>query len=73
MRVTTRDPMTGNEVADPATAPSVIEGRGESALKIHFESEASREEYLKILPRTPEACSLKLYKSFEDDETILWD
>jgi len=32
-----------------------------------------RQEYLKILPRTPGACSLRLYKSFEDDETILWD
>lgn len=73
MRVTTRDPMTGNDVADPATAPFVTEGRGENALKIHFETEDSRQEYLKILPRTPAACSLKLYKSFEDDETILWD
>ena len=73
MRITTRDPMTGNEVADPATAPSVIEGQGDNALRIHFESEASRQEYLKILPRTPGACSLRLYKGFEDDETILWD
>jgi len=73
LRVTTRDPMTGNDVANRETAPFVIEGSGENALKIHFESEHSRREYLKVLPRTPEACSLKLYRSFEDDETILWD
>jgi len=65
--------MTGNEVANRETAPIVIEGNGEHALKIHFESEHSRQEYLEILPRTPEACTLRLYKSFEDDETILWD
>lgn len=73
MRVTTRDPMTGNDVTDRETAPFVIEGSGENPLKIHFESEQSRREYLKIQPRRPEACSLNLYKGFEDDETILWD
>ena len=73
MRVTTRDPMTGNEVADHQTAPFVIEGSGDNALRIHFESEHSRQEYLKILPRTPEPCSLELYKSFEDNDTVLWD
>jgi hypothetical protein len=65
--------MTGNDVADRETSPFVIEGSGENALKIHFESEQSRREYLKIQPRRPEACSLDLYKSFEDDEAILWD
>lgn len=73
MRVTTRDPITGNDVADRDTAPFVTEGSGENALKICFESEHSRREYLKILPRTPTACSLGLYKTFEDDECILWD
>lgn len=73
MRVTTRDPMTGNDVADRETAPFVIEGSGENALMIHFESEQSRQAYLEILPRKPWRCSLNLYKGFEDDETILWD
>ena len=73
MRVTTRDPITGNDVTDPADAPYVTEGRGENALRIYFESEHSRQEYLTILPRTPEACSLRLYKTFENDEDILWD
>ncbi len=65
--------MTGNDVADRESAPFVIEGRGENALKIYFESEHSRQEYLKILPRTPEACSINLYKSFEENDSILWD
>ena len=73
MRVTTRDPITGRDVAESDTAPFVIEGSGEGALKIYFESESSRREYLEIPPRTPQACSLNLYKSFENDETILWD
>ena len=73
MRVTTRDPITGNDVTDRETAPFVTEGSGENALKIYFESEHSRQEYLKILPRIPGACSVKLYKTFEDDEIILWD
>lgn len=73
MRVTTRDPMTGNDVKNPATAPFVLEGQGEGALRIHFESEETRQEYLAILPRTPELCSIRLYRTIEDDENILWD
>ena len=73
MRVTTRDPITGNDVSDRENAPSVVEGVGENALKIYFECEQSRLEYLSILPRVPEACSLNLYRTFEDDEEILWD
>ncbi len=46
MRITTTDPMTLNDVMDKETAPYVIEGEGESAIKIHFESEKTREEYL---------------------------
>lgn len=73
MRVTTRDPMTGNDVADPAAAPYVLEGEGDGALKIYFESEDSRRAYLAIPARVPEACSLRLYRRIQDDETILWD
>ena len=73
MRVTTRDPITGRDVVERETAPFVTEGQGENALRIYFETEDSRQEYLKILPRIPDACSLRLYKSFADDETTLWD
>ncbi len=73
MRVTTRDPMTGNEVRDPDHAPFVLEGEGDGALKIYFESDLTRQDYLAIKPRVPQPCSLNLYRTFENDETILWD
>jgi hypothetical protein len=42
------DPITGNDVKDLEHAPFVIEGSGESALKIYFESEESKQRYLSI-------------------------
>ena len=73
MRITTRDPMSGCEVADPNDAPYVMEGHGENALKIFFETETNRLEYLAIKPRVPAACSLNLYRTFADNDQILWD
>ena len=46
MITVTRDPITLNDVKDLAHAPCLVEGRGDSALKIYFESEASKQEYL---------------------------
>lgn len=45
MRVSTLDPMTLNDVADIDNAPFLIEGEGDNAIKIYFESEASKQEY----------------------------
>lgn len=73
MRVTTRDPMTGNEVSSLDKAPFVVEGEGNGALKIYFESDQTRQDYLAIEPRIPQACSLNLYNTFADNEIILWD
>ena len=73
MRATTRDPISGNDVADWRDAPFVIEGTGGGALKIYFESERNKSEYMNITARQPNACSLALYKQIEDDEDILWD
>jgi len=42
----TRDPITLNDVANLAEAPFVIEGQGAGMLKIYFESEANKREYL---------------------------
>jgi len=53
MRVTTRDPITGNDVQDRHTAPFVVEGEGEGALVIYFESEQSRKAYLEFPVRVP--------------------
>jgi hypothetical protein len=48
MLTTTRDPISMNDVTDPENAPFVVEGTGDSALKIYFESEANKQEYLDI-------------------------
>jgi hypothetical protein len=48
MRVTTLDPMSLNDVTDLDNAPFVIEGEGDNAMKIYFESEQNRTEYLEM-------------------------
>lgn len=42
----TRDPITLNNVANPADAPFVVEGQGAGMVKIYFESEANKQAYL---------------------------
>ena len=46
MITTTLDPITLNDVTDLENAPYVIEGEGPNALKIYFESEQNKREYL---------------------------
>ena len=46
MRTTTMDPMTLNDVKDINNAPYVIEGEGAQSIKIYFETEASKQEYV---------------------------
>ena len=46
MITTTLDPITLNDVTDIENAPYVIEGEGDGALKIYFESEANKQTYL---------------------------
>ncbi len=46
MNIHTLDPITLNDVTDLDNAPYVIEGEGQGAIKIYFESEANRQEYL---------------------------
>ena len=48
MITTTLDPVSMNDVTDIETAPFIIEGQGVNTLKIHFESEANKQEYLAI-------------------------
>lgn len=48
MLTTTRDPMSLNDVTVLENAPFVVEGTGDSALKIYFESETNKQEYLDI-------------------------
>jgi hypothetical protein len=46
MITVTRDPISLNDVQDLVTAPFLIEGHAEKAMKIYFESEANLNEYL---------------------------
>ena len=46
MNIHTLDPMTLNDVTDLENAPYVIEGKGAGAIKIYFESEANKHDYL---------------------------
>lgn len=48
MRISTLDPISMNDVIDTDTAPYVIEGAGPDALKIYFENEANKAEYIDI-------------------------
>lgn len=46
MKNVTLDPISLNDVTDLANAPFVIEGSGANAMKIYFESESNKQEYL---------------------------
>ena len=46
MIITTTDPITGEDIRNPEFKPFVIEGRGHLAIKIYFESEETRRQYL---------------------------
>ncbi len=53
MRVSTTDPITLHDVPNPESHPYVIEGEGDSAIKIYFESEETKNEYLNIAVEHP--------------------
>ncbi len=48
MITVTRDPITLNDVQDLASAPFIVEGHDDKAVKIYFESESNRDEYLEM-------------------------
>lgn len=48
MRICTTDPISMQDVTDLDNSPYVIEGNGESALKIYFENDENRLAYLDI-------------------------
>ena len=48
MITSTLDPISMKDVTDLENAPYVIEGEGQNALKIYFESEKNKQEYLDI-------------------------
>lgn len=46
MIIVSRDPISLNDVHDLAHALFIIEGKGDKAMKIYFESESNRDAYL---------------------------
>ncbi len=46
MMTFTRDPITLNNMTNLEEAPFIIEGSGDSSIKIYFESQANKQEYL---------------------------
>ena len=66
MRVTTTDPISGNDVSDLENAPFVIEGSGEDALKIYFESQENKGSYLEVESKTPQKELLDVYNKTTD-------
>jgi len=62
--------MTGNDVNNLEDAPFVIEGKGDDALKIYFESLDSRQEYLAMTVSEPDSSILDIYESVKDNEMM---
>ena len=69
MIISTLDPISMNDVTDLENAPYVIEGEGEGALKVYFESEDNRREYLNIPVHGSEDMSglKKIYDDMADN------
>ncbi len=61
MRVTVTDPISGNDVKDVDNAPYFIEGKGDDALKIYFESEENKANYLEVESKTPQQVLIDAY------------
>lgn len=53
MIVSTTDPITGRDIKDPENHPYIIEGEGEMAVKIYFESEETKRQYLELEVENP--------------------
>lgn len=71
MRTTTTYPVTGNEVTGTEKAPFVVEGEGEDALKIYFETEASRQDYLDFSAKSAstDESIIDAYNRLRENET----
>lgn len=53
MIVLVTDPITNKMVRDPRVHPYVIQGSGRNVTKIYFESQRSKEQYLRSCSGTP--------------------
>jgi hypothetical protein len=53
MIISTTDPISLHDVKDIKHAPHVIEGEGDTAIDIYFESEENKQAYLDIAVENP--------------------
>ncbi|HEC28250.1 MAG TPA: hypothetical protein ENI65_01495 [Gammaproteobacteria bacterium] len=53
MRTSTTDPISLHDVKDISHAPHLIEGEGDGAIDIYFESEENKQAYLDIAVEHP--------------------
>lgn len=67
MNIHTLDPITLNDVTDLDNAPCVIEGEGNGAIKIYFESEQNKSEYLDTPMHGSDGCSGSAMKHIFDE------
>ena len=70
MRILTLDPISMNDVLDFENAPFVIEGNGENTVKVYFESEDNKIEYLDIPLHTANSMLKIDCAQFTDSDTI---
>jgi hypothetical protein len=53
MRISTTDPISLVDIKNPELCPYIVEGSGQGAVKIYFESEANRQTYLELAVEHP--------------------
>ncbi len=53
MMVSTTDPITLHDIPSPEKHPFIVEGEGDTAIKIYFESEETRQAYMDIEVENP--------------------
>ncbi len=53
MLISTTDPISLHDVKEISHAPHVIEGEGDNAIDIYFESEENKQAYLDIAVENP--------------------
>jgi hypothetical protein len=68
MRISTLDPISMHDVHNIDSAPFVIEGTGPNALKIYFENETNKTEYLDIPMHTANATLTAAYALCADSD-----
>ena len=68
MITATTDPITSHKIKEFDNAPYIVEGKGPHALKIYFENEASKLEYLSSPLHSPDDSRFDGYAKSGDSQ-----